>query len=335
MLSRSLSTMLDAGISVKKAINLAGDKTGDPRVHTVLRKVSVEISQGSDIARALRKQENAFPDLFIDMVDVAEQTGTLPEILVHLADHYDNTLRMKRMFLGMIAWPVFQLVASILVIAAVIFVLGMISSSQPGESVDLLGLGTGPAAAINWLLSTLGTLFGLFVAYQVIARSVSGRKALDPILMRIPVLGNCMRSFAISRFSWAFYLTQQCGMPINKSLAASLRATTNGAFIAATSNICRMINQGEDLSTALAATQLFPNDFIHMVRVGEDTGTVPEALHRLSPQFEDQARRSMTVLAAALGWGVWVAVAAFIIFLIFRVVLSYVNMLDDAIQQTF
>ena len=335
MLSRSLGTMLDAGVAVVKAINLAADKTGDPRVHTILRKVSTEISRGSDIATALRNQENAFPNLFIDMVAVAEQTGTLPEILTHLADHYDNNLRMKRMFLGLIALPMIQLVAAILVIAAVILILGMISSSQGENTIDLLGLGTGPAAAGVWLLSTLGTLFGLFVAYKVIVHSVSGRKALDPILMQIPVLGNCMRSFAISRFSWAFYLTQQSGMPINKSLDASLRATTNGAFIAATSRICRMVNQGDDLSTALAATQLFPNDFIQMVRVGENTGTVPEALHRLSPQFEEQARRSLAVLAAALGWCVWAAVAVFIIFLIFRVVLSYVNMLDDAIQQTF
>jgi type IV pilus assembly protein PilC len=327
--------MLDAGVPVVKAFNLASDKTGDPRVHKVLSEVSTKISRGSDIASALRKQHNAFPDLFIDMVDVAEQTGTLPEILIHLADHYDNSLRMKRLFLGLIAWPMFQLVISILVIAGVIFVLGMISSSQGGETVDLLGLGTGPAAATNWLLSTFGTLFGLFVAYQVIVHSVSGRKALDPILMRIPVLGNCMRSFAIARFSWGFYLTQQSGMSINKSLAASLRATTNGAFIKATSNICRMVNQGEDLSTALADTGLFPNDYIQIVRVGENTGTVPEALHRLSPQFEDQARRSLKVLAAMLGWGVWLAVAVFIIFLIFRVILNYVNLLDDAIQQTF
>ncbi|MCH7685738.1 MAG: type II secretion system F family protein [Planctomycetes bacterium] len=335
MLSRSLSTMLDSGISVRKAFNLAADKTGDPRVHSVLREVSAEIGRGSDIATSLRNQENAFPDLFIDMVAVAEQTGTLPEILTHLADHYDNTLRMKRMFLGLIALPMIQLVVAILVIAAVILVLGMIASSQGGEMVDLLGLGTGPTAAFVWLLCTFGTLFGLFVAYKMIVHSVSGRKSLDPILMQIPVLGNCMRSFAIARFSWAFFLTQQSGMSMDKSLTASLRATTNGAFIAATSNICRIVNQGDDLSTALAASQLFPKDFIHMVRVGENSGTAPEALHRLSPQFEDQARRSMAVLAAALGWGVWVAVAAFIIFLIFRVVLSYVNMLDDAIQQTF
>jgi type IV pilus assembly protein PilC len=335
MLSRSLSTMIDSGISVRKSLHLAADKTGDPRVHTILREVSAEIGRGNDIATALRNQEKAFPDLFIDMVAVAEQTGTLPEILTHLADHYDNNLRMKRTLLALIAGPMFQLVVSILVIAAVILVLGMISDSQSGETDDLLGLGTGPTAAVVWLLSTFGTLFGLFVAYKVIVRSVSGRKTLDPMLMRIPVLGNCMRSFAIARFSWAFYLTQQSGMPINQSLKASLRATTNGAFIAATSSICRMVVQGDDLSTALAATQLFPNDFIQMVRVGENTGTVPEALHRLSPQFEDQARRSLTVLATSLGWCVWAAVAVFIIFLIFRVMLSYVSLLDDAVQQTF
>jgi len=335
VLSRSLSTMLDSGIAVRKAFQLAADKTGDPKVHKILREVTADISRGNDIATSLRKREEAFPNLFIDMVEVAEHTGTLPEILKHLAEHYENNLRLRRTFLALIALPLIQLVVVIFLIAAVIMILGMIGDSQGGKTVDLIGLGTGPVAAVRWLLCTFGTIFGIFIAYKLVVRSVSGRKTLDPILLQIPVVGHCMKSFAIARFSWAFYLTQQSGMPMDKSLTASLRATSNGAFIAATPQINRLVNQGEDLSTALAATGLFPQDYIHMVKVGENSGTVPEALHRLSPQFEDQARRSLAALAGALGWGVWMVVAIFIIVLIFRVFLNYVGMIEDAASGKF
>ncbi len=67
-LSRSLSTMLDSGIAVRKAFQLAADQTGDPKVHKILRKVTADISRGNDIATSLRKREEAFPNLFIDMV---------------------------------------------------------------------------------------------------------------------------------------------------------------------------------------------------------------------------------------------------------------------------
>jgi type IV pilus assembly protein PilC len=141
-----------------------------------------------------------------------------------------------------------------------------------------------------------------------------------------------MEAFAISRFSWAFYLTQEAGMPIDQSLDASLKATANGAFIAASPQIVQDVQDGATLTDALAASELWPTEFIQMVHVGESTGTVPETLNRLSPQFEDQARRSLRNLATAAGWGVWCLVAAFIIFLIFRIVFWYTGMINEAIE---
>ncbi len=156
---------------------------------------------------------------------------------------------------------------------------------------------------------------------------------LYSILMRLPVIGACLEAFAVARFSWAFALTQEAGMPIDRSLDSSLRATANGAFVAAIPGVVQSIENGESLTDSLATAQLFSTDFLQMVHVGETTGTVPETLARLSPQFEEQARRSLRALAAAAGWGVWCLVAVFIIFLIFRIVLSYTGMLDEAMRQ--
>ena len=90
-----------------------------------------------------------------------------------------------------------------------------------------------------------------------------------------------------------------------------------------------MVHAGEPLSVALTESRLFPSDYLHMVEVAETSGTVPEMLERLSPQFEDQARRSLTALVAALGWVVWGLVAAFIIFVIFSIALWYIGMIND------
>ncbi|MAG93883.1 MAG: general secretion pathway protein GspF, partial [Planctomycetaceae bacterium] len=187
----------------------------------------------------------------------------------------------------------------------------------------------GVGGALVWLTCTFGSVLAVFVLYQVIARSVSGKRMLDPLLIKIPVLGKCMRSFAIARFSWCLYLTQQTGMPIQNSMQASLRATANGAFQGASGLICQLVESGDDLSTALAASRLFPEEFLQMVMVAETSGTVPEALHRLSPQFEEDARRAMSTLAGALGVLVWVVVAAFILFFVFSIVLWYAGMLNE------
>lgn len=120
-------------------------------------------------------------------------------------------------------------------------------------------------------------------------------------------------------------------MPVHQSLDASLRATANGAFIGASGQICSMVNEGDELSHALRTSDLFPEDFLQMVTVAETSGTVPEMLHRMSPQFADQARRSLSALTSAMAWLVWAIVAAIIIFMIFRLAFFYINQITQAL----
>ena len=109
-------------------------------------------------------------------------------------------------------------------------------------------------------------------------------------MLQIPVLGWCLRSFAIARFSWSFALTQQAGMSIEPSLVASFKATSNGAFLKASPHVWAAVREGETLHSALEETQLFPIDYLHIIDVAETTGTVPETLERISPELEGQAR---------------------------------------------
>lgn len=333
LVCRSLSTLLHSGVAIDKAFRIASSKLGDPRARRALEEIATDLRKGNDVAASMRRHGVYFPELLIDMVSVAEQTGALPEVLAGLADHYDNTLRLRRTFLAAIAWPVIQLVVAILVIALLIFVLGIIAESNSGEAFDVLGWGLlGASGALTWLGLCFGSALVLFIAYQILSRGLRQQEAVHSLLMKIPVVGGCLQAFAIARFSWALYLTQEAGMPIGRSLQASLDATANGAFRGAAPQIIGMVNAGEDLTVALRESRLFPADFLHMVDVAETTGTVPEALHRLSPQFEDQARRSLAALTAVLGWGVWLLVAAFIIFVIFSIALWYVGMINDALK---
>lgn len=333
VLCRSLGTMLHSGLPILKAFDIAARKTGDARCRRVLAEVTAAIHGGSDVSSALRQHGGYFPDLLIDMVDVSEQSGALPEVLAALAAHYDNLVRLRRSFLTAIAWPVIQLVAAILIVAFLIFILGIVAEMGGGKGAkptDMLGWGlTGTVGAIVWLTMSFGSIAAIVGGYYLVAKTFRQQRVLDGLLLRVPVIGTCMRSFALARFSWAFYLTQQAGMPIGQSLQASLRATGNGAYAGTIPQVCDLVKQGEELSVALDATRLFPEEFLQMVQVAESSGTVPETLERLSPQFEDQARRSLGALAALLGWLVWVVVAGLIVFIIFSIFLRYVGMINS------
>ena len=331
LLCRSLGTLLGSGVGIKKALKTAAQKTSDPRCQEAMRGVFETVAEGDEMATGMRAQGDAFPPLMIDMVHVAEQTGALPEILKSLARHYENLVRLRRNLIHQLSWPAFQYVAAVMIIALLILVLGMIAESQGGKPIQFLPGGlSGAGGAATWLMVNFGVVFGLFVLYQWTRHSLAGQQFLDPLLMRIPVVGSCLRSFAIARFSWAFALTQQSGMSTGPSLESSFKATGNGAFVAAYPPTWAMMQAGESLHTALLATGLFPEDYLQMVHAAEVSGTVPEMLDHLSPQFEEDARRSLQALTSGLGWTVYAVVAMFVIFLIFRVAGVYIGALNEA-----
>ncbi|HET6328597.1 MAG TPA: type II secretion system F family protein [Planctomycetaceae bacterium] len=331
---RSLATMVDAGISIGKAFDLASQKSGDPRCRQAMLEIAADLRRGLDVTEAMRARGQAFPETMIELVGVAEQTGTLPEVLKSLAAHFENNIRLRRTFFSAISWPAFQLVAAILIVALMLYILGIIAQIHPGSKpIDVLGLGLyGAEGAITWLTLTFGSIFGALVAGFLIRRSLTGQKYFDSLMLQIPVLGWCLRSFAIARFSWAFALTQQAGMSIEPSLTSSFKATSNGAFLKASPYVWAAVREGETLHDALAETRLFPVDYLHIVDVAETSGTVPETLERLSPDLEAQARRALEMLASALAWLIWALVATFIIFLIFRIAMFYIGQLNDAVN---
>ena len=334
LLCRSLGTMLESGVPIHKAFLTASMRIGGPRCQSVLKDVAASIAAGHDLTASLQQQGTYFPSLFIDMVHVSEESGALPEVLAGLADHYENTLRLRRNFVAAIAMPLLQLFAAIFIVAFLIYILGFIAESRGGDPVDVLGLGlTGSTGAVSFLVICFGSMICGTVLYLLLTRGLRQQQALHTFFLGVPVVGHCLRSFAIARFSWAFYLTQQTGMRIGKSIAASMRATSNGAFIGATQLVNDHLKAGDDLTTSLRAPQLFTEDFLQMVHVAETSGTVPEMLHRLSPQFEDQARRSLQGLAAALSWLVWLTVAGLIVFAIFRIFYTmYLKPMNDMLN---
>jgi type IV pilus assembly protein PilC len=331
-LCNSLATLLDAGVPLLKAFDTVSKKTGDARCREHLGEIRTQIKQGTEISEALRSRGGYFPPLLVDMVTIGENTGALPEILRGLAGHYENLIKLRRAFLGAIFMPVLQLFAAILIIAGLILVLGLITPAN-GKPIDILGLGLlGPSGALTFLAICFGTIFGLVGGYFLLSETFQQKRMVDSLLMKIPVVGKCLRSFAIARFSWALGLTQQTGMSLMKSLDFSLRASGNGAFQQAAGPMIQQIQEGDELTLALAQSGLFPDEYLQMLEVAEASGTIPETLHRLSPQFEAEARRALATLSAAFAMLIWGLVAGVIILVIFKIALWYLGMINSALN---
>ncbi|MCH2200640.1 MAG: type II secretion system F family protein [Fuerstiella sp.] len=330
----ALSHMLEAGVDIHKALATAVKTSSDRRLFYSVERVHDRVKAGHDLTSSFREFSLNYPPLFLDLLNVGEETGSLPEVLKALGEYYEARVTRIREFRSAIAWPVIQLFAAIIVIGLLIYILGLIGTPAGQTKVDLLGLGLqGTSGAIAWFVGTFGSLFGLWICWRLVSRSMNGSQFLDPFLLQVPAVGSCQRKFAIARFAWCFSLTQGAGMSIRPSLISSLNATTNGAFIAAIPYIWNEIHSGETLGDALRSSDLFPEEFLHFVDTAEQSGTVPESMKRMSDRFDDEAHRALqwlTVLAARAVWGM---VAMMIIYFIFKIAMFYVNLLNGAVSE--
>lgn len=328
VLTRQLGVSLSAGIGILKSIKMARDNSHG-KVQAALAEVLADLKEGKSLSDAFEEQNQVFPRLFIDLVVVGERTGNLPEVLKSLSRHYENQERLKRDFISSITLPLFQFGMAILIIAGLIYLLGIIGSTT-GTQIDVLGFGlVGTEGAIRWLTYWFMAILGVYIFYKLMTASLNGQRIVHQLLMKVPVIGSTMRAFAIARFSWAFSLTQGGGMPIEESLETSLRSTANGVFASASPGMIDSIMEGDSLYEAMQKTDLFPVGYLEFVHVSEESGTVPESMERMSHQFEEDATRSLDALAQFFAWTIWGMVAIFIIVLIFRIASWYLGLVTS------
>jgi type IV pilus assembly protein PilC len=322
-LCRALRHYLGAGLTLRDVFRQQAAR-GVAAVRPVAARISAGLEAGDDLEEALKKETPAFPPLFVALATVGEETGMLPEVFRELEKYFQLQQRLARQFRTQITWPAIQLFIAIFVIAGLIWILGLL-----GGAFDPIGLGTGGVRAVLFLFCAFGLLGAVLAAY-VLAKRVLREGTLDAMLLSLPVVGPCLRALAITRFCLALRLTLESGMPIARALRLSFRATGNGAFAVAADTARQAVKAGDELTVALAQTRLFPEEFQHVIAVGEESGRLTDVLEQQGGQYAEESERRLAALTSAAGWGVWMVVAGLIIFCIFRMALTYIDMLDPA-----
>jgi type IV pilus assembly protein PilC len=314
LLARNLATMLEAGLPVSRALEVLTKQARSAHRRMLLRARSA-IERGDSLAEAFGRTR-AFPPLFLRMVEVGEASGSVDAVLAQMAGFYDFQRRLWLSFLGQIALPGLQYVAAIGVVAVALYIMQLFGT-HAGDPVTIVLLGYGmPAAAI--------------AAYVLLGRYASGARFVHELVLAVPVVGGIARSLAIARFSFVLQLTIGAGVPISECLRRAFESTGNAAFLARYGRARAAMDAGEDLTTSLSRTRLFPLEFTEMVHVAEQAGKLVERFRALSGQYAERARLGLRALGQIAARVVWLGVAAVTIYFIFRMFARYAAALQGA-----
>jgi general secretion pathway protein F len=303
--TRQLATLLGAGLSLDVALSTVAEQTDQPMIGRVLADVREEVIQGNPLHQALARHRAVFPDLFINMVQVGEDSGTLDEALQRLADFLENQARTRARIQAALAYPVLMtLVGSGVLAFLFVFVVPKITRmlqememALPWPTLLLINL-VDLLVAWWWLLA-IGLVAGvtLLLRYR---RSESGRLRIDRMLLKAPLFGRLLLLIATSRFSRTLGTLLQSGVPLIKALDISRNLLANRVLSLAVENAIVQVQEGGSLADALRESAVFPPMLIQVTAAGEQSGKLEEMLFRVADTYEHQSDLSITGMLSLL-----------------------------------
>ena len=326
-----LATATGAGIEDRKVWRSEAER-GSRSQQRKISQVAEDLAAGRSITDALRSTGKFFPPLFRQMVEVGEMSGRLDRTYGRLSKHYEHSLKVRRDFMGSLAWPLLQLAMAIGVIGLMIWIMGMlpVNKGPKGMQADILGLGLiGTRGLVIYVNVLIVIGIALLLLLEAFRRGIGWTRSLQRTALLIPVIGGALKTLALSRFTWALQLVLDTPMDLRRALPLALEATGNDYFASEGPGVALRIEQGQSLHAALTATGVLPVELLDNIAVGEESGRLVETMERQSKEYQERAAIAISILAQAAGYLVWLIVAGMIITMIFRIFSFYVGTINS------
>ena len=325
---RRMGRSLDAGIDIRKVC--ATEATSGPADYRrVMRQISQQVDLGEPFSEAVRRQSRSFPYLYMAMMVVGDRTGKLPEVLLRVADHYEHLAHLRQTLLVSIARPLLQFVAAIAIVGFLIWLMGPLSSFV-GSRVDILGFGLiGNSGLILYLGFWVAVVVGIRFLLVHLKRNARLAQTIRRRVMAIPVIGNALVTQDMARMCWSLSLLADTSMSSRMIARTVLESSDSSYYLVHKDVVDARLKQGSELHEAFRDTHAFPDDFLQALETGEMSGTLVDTMKHLSRDYLDRSRTAWSALTVAVGFAIWALVSIVLIFMIFRLAMSYIGTIQS------
>lgn len=298
IMARQLATMINAGLSLLRAISILAEQTESKPLAKVLMQVRSDVEAGISFSMALGKHESTFPPLMINMVKAGEVGGFLDQVLVSVAENFEDEVKLRGKIKSAMTYPVVVFVIAILATSGMLLFIvpvfaGMFSSlggELPVPTKILMSMSVG----LKWGAIPILVALGVFAAWWARHKNDrTVREVLDPWKLKVPVFGNLFRKIAVARFTRNFGAMLHAGVPILQALDIVGETSGNLVIERATKAVQESVRSGQSLTGPLSQHPVFPPMVVQMMAVGEDTGALDTMLEKIA-EFYDQEVEATT-----------------------------------------
>ncbi|MFQ5913949.1 MAG: type II secretion system F family protein [Nitrospinota bacterium] len=323
---RSLASLSQARLPMLEVLRVIASEAERGLVRQVCEQLKGRVEAGMSLADALREFPEHFPSMMVSLVAAGERSGRLDETLQAFASYIEDQDRFRARLRAMMAYPLLVLcLAIVLVLVLLLFVLPALQGifegyrgTLPFPSRVLLGVKQ-VVTEYPWILVLAGALGGLGVWLVVGAPAVRDRWA--KFILSVPLLGKTVKALETSRFAFTLMNLLRGGVPLDEALSLTQGTLKNSLFADTVRRARAGILEGESLVAHLGGGALFPATAIQLIRVGEETGQLPNMLDHLARLFGEEGERRFETLVRLVEPGLILAVGLFVAFVALAVLL--------------
>ena len=302
-LTRSLASLLEAGLTVEQAFNALIEQAERERVRQVLAALRGEVLAGNTVAKALGAFPHVFSELYRTLVAAGESSGQLARVLSKLADYLEERQQLRARLSLALIYPVIVMgVALVVVGALLVYVLPQVVQVFTHAHQKLPILTRALISFSGFLQATWGlwiaVIVGLAIAARFAMRRAGSRAAVHRFLWRAPLVGRVLRHLDAARLAATLSILVGSRVPILHALEAGTGVMTLVPMRDALSTAARGVREGMPLARALGATQAFPPVMVHLIASGETSGRLDQALERAARQQQNDIATRLAAFAA-------------------------------------
>lgn len=304
--SRQLATMMKSGVPIVMALEIIGNGQKNPKMKKMVDDLRIELESGSSIYEAMSKYPVQFDELYRNLVRAGESSGALETVLDTIATYKENIESIKGKIKKAMFYPIAIIGVAILVCAVLMIFVVPIFKEQfasfgtelPAFTALVFGFSE---ILVKWWWALLIVALAAFAAFMYFyKRSTKLQHTVDRLLLKIPVIGQVLRSSAIARFARTLAVTFKAGVPLVEAMDSVAGATGNRVYTDAVLQMRDDVSVGYPLNMAMKQVGIFPHMVVQMTAIGEEAGALDTMLFKVAEFYEEEVSNAVDAISSLI-----------------------------------
>jgi type II secretion system protein F len=334
--TQELSTLISAGLPLDRSLNILGTITENGTLRETVKDVLKNVEGGNSLAQALANHPRIFPKLYINMIKAGESGGFLETILSRLAQYLEGVKEIRDHLISVMIYPLILIfVTGISIILLVAFVIPrfamMFSDIKQAIPLPTQIVLTFSQLVRSYWWAGLGVLLLAYLGLKAYKKDEERRWRWDRAKLRWMVVGDLIRKVEMARFARTLGTLLQNGVSILPAFNLVKEISQNLAISRSITHVHDRLREGKGISRSMEETGVFPPMAIHMISVGEETGTLDQMLIKVAEAYEENVRTAVKRFVSMLEPVIILFMGGIILFIVVSILWAIISVNDLAI----